>query len=146
MLSQWRGYGANGSGVSIRFDPAEFSYVTGADCPYGVMSVWKVFYSRKEQEQRLRQAIEFFSPIVEGGVSTGPEGQWQRWHTAVGATCEERVRKVMYAIQFFVHTFKNPDFNDEREWRLIFTPYPDCEKPIRFRISRNICVPYYRVE
>jgi hypothetical protein len=142
LLSQWRGYGANGSGVSIRFDPHEFSYVTGPDCPYGVMSVWRVYYSREKQEERLRQAIEFFSPEVESEGSA-ETAILKRWSAPRTTTYDERARKVMFAIQFFVPTFKNPDFSDEREWRLIFSPYPDCQKPVQFRISRNIVVPYY---
>ncbi len=44
LLSQWRGYGANGAGVSLQFDSAGFAQWTGADCAHGLMRFWKVFY------------------------------------------------------------------------------------------------------
>src|SRR4051812_3334035 len=44
-LSQWRGYAENGAGVTLEIEPAQFSYITGPDCPkdIGLMRFWKVF-------------------------------------------------------------------------------------------------------
>ena len=44
LLSQWRSYGANGTGVSLSFQPQRFSFVTGPDSPHrGLMRLWKIF-------------------------------------------------------------------------------------------------------
>ena len=60
LLSQWRSYGANGTGVSISFNPAGFSYITGPDSPpSGLVRLWKVFYDRYIQESIVRSAIDF---------------------------------------------------------------------------------------
>ncbi len=49
------------------------------------------------------------------------------------------------AIQFFIPTFKNPDFEEEAEWRLDFTPNPLCLIKRRFRVRDPMLVPYYRL-
>ena len=59
VLSQRRGYGANGTGVSIQLDPNMFSYVTGPDSPHGgLMRVWKVFYESSRQSSIMESLIE----------------------------------------------------------------------------------------
>src|SRR5262249_23446401 len=42
LLSQWRGYGSNGTGVSLAFLASGFSYVTGPDSPpRGLVRPWR---------------------------------------------------------------------------------------------------------
>src|SRR5215210_578604 len=58
LLSQWRSYGANGTGVSLSLDPARFSYITGPDSPpSGLVRLWKVFYDEAVQSNIVRNAI-----------------------------------------------------------------------------------------
>jgi len=95
LLSQWRGYGANGAGVSLQFDSAGFAQWTGADCPHGLMRFWKVFYKTETQRRIVDAAINYsWSPYVDSLL------------------CAQRAAD---AIQFFVPTFKNPDFEEEAE-------------------------------
>lgn len=128
LLSQWRSYGANGTGVSIAFDPMEFIRITGADMPMGLMRLWKVFYDRKQQSKIVLRAIEFTWEVRQPPDST-----------------EQLARRAADAIQFFIPTFKNPDFREERERRLIFTPAIDCPVKPRYRIGRGMLIPYYSV-
>ncbi len=126
LLSQWRGYGANGSGVCIEFDKNRFSHLTGADCHGGLLRLWKVFYPVEQQRNIIEKAIEF------------------AWcHN--GDCDEEKARRAAEAIQFFIPTFKNPDFAEEQEWRLIFTPHPDLPVKPAFRTGRNMLIPYYGI-
>src|SRR5436190_5593014 len=68
LLSQWRGYGANGMGVSLQFEPTGFSYITGPDSPQnGLMRLWKVFYDRNTQKQIIEQAITFAAMVGPAG-------------------------------------------------------------------------------
>ncbi len=124
LLSQWRGYGANGSGVCIKFEKAKFSHLTGADCQGGLLRLWKVFYPVDQQRKIIEKAIDY---------------AWQQ----SGATDEEKARRAAEAIQFFIPTFKNPDFAEEQEWRLIFTPAPTLPVKPAFRTGRSMLIPYY---
>ena len=125
LLSQWRGYGANGTGVSLEFDPLSFSSMTGSECQHGLLRFWKVFYKPETQTRIITAAINFI-----------PDQN-------IGQPSEVLARKAADAIQFFIPTFKNADFSEEEEWRLIFTPQPACPVKPRFRVARNMLVPYY---
>jgi len=124
LLSQWRGYGGNGCGVSIKFDPHGFASVTGPDSPSrGLLRLWKVFYDPKAQRSIVQSALNF--------GFTQP------------ALPEDRARYAADAITFFIPTFKNEDFSEERECRLIFTPPPSIAVRPRFRVARGMLIPYF---
>lgn len=128
LLSQWRGYAANGAGVSIELDHHQFEYLTGPDCPHGLLRLWKVFYKEEQQRQIVTKALEF------------------AWTMQKHLPLEKRVQNAADAIQFFIPTFKNRDFEEENEWRLIFTPRPNAAVPPEFRSARNMLVPYYTLQ
>jgi hypothetical protein len=126
LLSQWRGYGANGAGVSIQFDTYGFSPWTGADCSHGLMRFWQVTYKEDTQRRILQAAIDY------------------TWNSKQGSpTSEECAKRTADAIQFFIPTFKNADFSEESEWRLVFTPNQQCSVRPRFRTRGTMLVPYY---
>jgi hypothetical protein len=126
LLSQWRGYGANGTGVSLELDPRRFEWVTGADSPHGgLMRFWKVFYAPKTQESIIQTAIDY-------GFTQQPS-----------PPVEERAKRAAAAIRFFIPTFKDEGFMEEQECRLIFTPPPACPVRPRHRVTRGMLVPYY---
>jgi hypothetical protein len=126
LLSQWRGYAGNGSGVSLEFDPPKFGQITGDDSPSrGLMRLWTVFYNEETQTSIMNNALQF---------------GYQR-----PGSLDERAKYAAEAIFFFVPTFKHNDFHQEDECRLIFTPPPDCTVAPRFRVSRGMLVPYYSV-
>jgi hypothetical protein len=127
LLSQWRGYGGNGSGVSIEFEPHSFDVITGADSPHrGLMRLWKVFYDPAVQEDIVSQAIDFvfLMPLPD----------------------DVRAKHAADAITFFIPTFKNNDFREEQECRLIFTPPPACPTRQSFRVARGMLIPYYSLQ
>ena len=125
LLSQWRSYGANGTGVSLSFDPARFDYITGPDSPpSGLVRLWQVFYDMDVQSNIVKNAINY---------------HWDK----TDITLEEQAKQAVDAIQFFIPTFKNRDFEEEKEIRLIFTPFPNCPTEPQFRVSRGMLVPYY---
>ncbi|MCC6860052.1 MAG: DUF2971 domain-containing protein [Bryobacterales bacterium] len=127
LLSQWRAYAANATGVSLEFEPAGFAYTTGPDCPpaMGLMRFWKVFYPPETQRKIIRSAIDYY-PRFEPGSEPA---DWARW------TAE--------AIRFFIPTFKNSDFQEEKEWRLIFTPAAGSPAQPSYRVARGMLAPYY---
>src|SRR5579863_316811 len=124
LLSQWRGYGANGAGVSVEVDTSGFSVITGPDLPvetFGLLRLWEVFYQRETQVSIVRAAIEFEH----------------------AASPQEWADRAAHALEFFLPTFKHGDFSGEEEFRLIFTPATDCPVKPDFRVSRGMVVPYY---
>ena len=128
LLSQWRGYGANGAGVSIELNHSEFEFLTGPDCSHGLLRLWKVFYDEKQQREIIAKSLQF------------------AWSVQSGLSSEKRAQNAADAIQFFIPTFKNHDFEAENEWRLIFTPNPHATVRPKFRVARNMLVPYYTLQ
>jgi hypothetical protein len=129
LLSQWRSYGANGTGVSLAFDPTPFIHISGADMPLGLMRLWKVSYNIAQQKRIVKRAIDFV------------------WDKSADdhQSANDLARRAADAIQFFVPTFKNADFREEKERRLIFTPDPACTVKPRYRVGRGMLIPYYSV-
>jgi hypothetical protein len=125
LLSQWRGYGANGAGVSIQFDSGGFSPWAGVDCTHGLMRFWQVTYKEETQRKILEAAVQ------------------HAWSWNPRLTPEQRAQHAADAIQFFIPTFKNADFSEESEWRLVFTPKPQCPVRPRFRPRGAMLVPYF---
>lgn len=123
LLSQWRGYAENGGGVCIEFDHTGFKEVSGPDSMHGLMRLWKVFYDPEQQRKIIRDCVEYAG--------------WSAMDDA------KRIQFIVDTLQFFMPTFKNSDFREEQERRLIFTPYPNAQPRPRFRTSRGLLVPYY---
>jgi hypothetical protein len=124
LLSQWRGYAANGTGVSMELEPSLFETITGPESPSkGLMRLWKVFYDAQTQTSIMTAAVQF-------GLN----------HPG---SIEERAKYAAEGIFFFVPTFKHNDFHQEDECRLIFTPPPDCTVNPQFRVGRGMLTPYY---
>lgn len=130
LLSQWRAYGANGTGVSVAFEPSNFSYITGLDCPptVGLMRFWKVFYSLETQKKIIRSAITYY-PAFEPRAAPVDCARW-----------------TLEAIRFFLPTFKNAAFAEEKEWRLIFTPAAGSPVQPAYRVARGMLIPHYRIK
>lgn len=123
LLSQWRGYADNGGGVSIEFDPQGFRAYSGEDSPFGLTRLWRVVYKESSQRNVIRKALDYpyWPPPQDAG---------------------RRAQFVADALAFFLPTFKNADFIDEKERRLIFTPDPTQPVKPRFRVRAGMLVPY----
>jgi hypothetical protein len=127
LLSQWRGYGANGAGVSLGLDSQEFQQLTGPDSPSGgLLRVWRVFYEEDRQRDIIKGLLDF-------GASQ-PD------------TPEERTENTAAAIQFFMPTFKNASFKAEEECRMIFTPSAAFQLKPQFRVRRGMLVPFFSLK
>jgi hypothetical protein len=86
------------------------------------MRLWKVFYDQELQRKIIRDSVNY--------------SYWP------GGTEDDRLRYVADALQFFMPTFKNRDFREEEERRLIFTPHADASPKPKFRARRGLLVPY----
>lgn len=128
LLSQWRGYGENGNGVCIEFEPTHFERLNVDRDNGGLIRLWKVFYDRDDQRTIVRGCVDFaFSKYITADVST-------------------RIRLAFDALMFFIPTFKNADFADERERRLIFTPTDALISTMQFRVRGSAIIPYFNLQ
>jgi Protein of unknown function (DUF2971) len=125
--AQPSGYGANGTGVSLALATEEFQFIAGPDMPtdrFGLVYLWRVFYDEEKQKQIVDECLRY---------------AWQ----GAGGSLDEKAGLATTAIRFFVPTFKNKNFEEEQEARLVFLPVPDCQVALRFRVSRGMLVPYF---
>jgi hypothetical protein len=90
--------------------------------------LWNVSYREDQQRKIISKAIDF------------------AWQNYTQLPVDKRAQNAADAMQFFIPTFKNHDFEEENEWRLIFTPRPDLQVKPRFRTARNMLVPYYSLQ
>ncbi|NVO21250.1 MAG: DUF2971 domain-containing protein [Bacteroidetes bacterium] len=128
LLSQWRSYGENGTGVSLGFNPLGFTQFTGPDLPpdsYGLMRLWKVYYKDATKKDIIEQALDLIPQMHQGESD------------------DYIAQRVAEAIHFFLPTFKDPDFEEENERRLIFTPSVNCQVKPLYRNRRQMLVPYF---
>jgi len=124
LLSQWRNYGGNGTGVRIAFNSQRcHDIATACSTDYGIMKLWRVSYDSAEESEIFEDAIDFAFKFP--------------------LSLEERAFQAVKLIEFFVPTIKNKDFREEDEYRLIFIPPPNCPVKPRFRVGRGMVIPYY---
>jgi hypothetical protein len=127
LLSQWRSYGANSTGVSLALATRAFQSIAGPDMPpdpFGLVYLWRVFYNEEKQRQIVDECLRY---------------AWEHAHGSL----DEKTGLATAAIRFFVPTFKNEDFKEEQEARLVFLPAPGCQVALRFRVARGMLVPYF---
>jgi hypothetical protein len=116
LLSQWRAYSENGSGVSIGFFRDRFGSSSA------LPSLQKIEYNLDRQKLLLAPKLEQAFEILESGTATRPTLLTQASDAAALKRYEDSYRKFMvsiFALFPFLFRFKNPAFQEEREWRSI---------------------------
>ena len=107
-LSQWRGYADDGKGISIGFCKKKLGSLSKR--MHHKLSFSKVIYDENQQEKYVNKVVEeIFRNMEYKGIGlAGIE---------LGANHKDE-----FAI------YKNPSFEEEREWRLILNSYPKWKK------------------
>jgi hypothetical protein len=121
ILSQWRGYGANGRGACVSFA------------------------TRPLQDVAHRTKGMLFEPVL---YDAGP--QKQLTETVVGSALDAHRAGTTSALQdgcdalaVISPLFKHPGFAEEKEWRLVFMPqFGAAPIPMSFRARQDVLVPY----
>ena len=111
LLSMWRGYGANGNGVAIVFDTAQFNVVQGSP-----LIIAKVHYETTEARIAwLQQLIAKFAGLL-----------------ARANVPDDKLLLPAYAlfarVQLFALFTKHRGFQEEQEWRMAYMPERDAQK------------------
>ncbi len=129
ILSQWRGYAADGMGFSIGFS-AEYlnrlSEDSRQDDGWG-FSLQRVEYDIKKQKQLVRPTYDAIREQIEKGAFRFGRATLLDTRSEDEIAEDERQRKKAYhnlgfrLLSLFPELYrtKNPAFREEREWRLI---------------------------
>ena len=121
LLSMWRGYGANGNGVAIVFDAAQFNLVE--DSP---LIVAEVTYATTEARMDwLKKLLSTFAKII--STSNIP---LEKLHLAAYSLFER--------IKLFALFTKHRGFKEEAEWRVVYMPERDTEKKLQSMFHYSI--------
>lgn len=140
ILSQWRAYANDGSGVAIGFTTTYFDIkhqlpFTMAAYNENSIGLHEVYYDSKVQANIIKALFEKAS--IPGEVNG------------------EELLEIAVKLKQYSFVFKNPAFFEEREWRIIHTPLilgsnkddttqtmgaiSDC----KFRVTTNDIAPYF---
>ena len=126
LLSQWRAYSSNGSGISIGFDKSCFG-VEGSPLPSLQPIIYEATAQKRLIQDRMDRAIEL---VGRGAIGSGQTRSLLQ--TAGQSEEDERKQKALdreFLVEVFAlfphfYTLKNPAFQEEREWRSVTVIIP----------------------
>jgi hypothetical protein len=129
LLSQWRGYSPNGSGVSLAFTTGDLRDLARGQG----FRLERCLYDKQEQIQRLVDELHNFIGMIIDRED---------------APADERALILAddFATDIFLHIaafFKHQAFSEEREWRLVLGGLPMLTD-LNFRIAGSTVTPYIR--
>ncbi|TGQ08701.1 MULTISPECIES: DUF2971 domain-containing protein [unclassified Mesorhizobium] len=152
MLSQWRGYASNASGMCIGFGKDELAAVSAK---YRVTDgkgfiVSKVEYSESKQRELLQPVLAKLKDLAEKGAFDVPRNLLME----AGMTQEEKEQKEALRAELFneflyetltllnhLYQVKNPAFSEELEWRLV-SFLTGSDHDCKFRATTDRIIPY----
>ena len=139
LLSQWRAYSNDGSGVSIGFDIKSLKIQKGIPSPNvneeSTLGLAKIEYLTYKQKKKVRDLCKKIKLDYE--------------------KVRERIDEILINLELgkslidWALIFKNSSFQEEKEWRIIHTPTDNYENPLdnlsdlKFRLSQNKIITYF---
>lgn len=140
ILSQWRAYSNDGSGVAIGFNMKNLDIKKRIPSPnenaQNTLGLVKIEYSEIEQK---RQILDLLKIIKENFTVSNTLIEQQILNVKLG--------KVLIDLGLI---FKNPSFEEEKEWRIIHTPTENYKNifdklsDLKFRLSNNKILTYFQ--
>lgn len=120
LLSQWKGYGEGGAGVSIGIDVNRIKKLRSRDprrsLPFNVgrFSLVQILYDENEQWEKINDLITTAKQAL---------GECKSLPDPVCSNTQFQLRILLTRIfSTFLYTFKHPSFEQERELRLVVHP------------------------
>ena len=156
LLSQWRGYADDGTGISIGFskpylDELVESDLTEADTK---IALSKVEYEPSAQDELVKPAFEEMKKRMRGS-----DWQYQTLLTLGGLTTEERqaqekkrfaanmnISLVALSLLDKLYLLKSPGFREEREWRLLTHKRKGSVSVENYRATLDQVIPFTTVK
>jgi hypothetical protein len=134
LLSQWRGYGGNASGVSLSFESAKFYRLAQQNR----LRLWKCVYEPTQHKSLIREFSEMLLKAYCIIEKTKKVGNWE--------ACQQDLLGYFYASFLRVApVFKNSHFQEEKEWRLVTNPISSRDKNYHARITNTRCMEYFQL-
>ena len=124
LLSQWKGYGGGGEGFTIGFSLRWLSSLENSG-----FRLRRVIYDRARQEDLILMLLTQASSVF-ADSSFSQEEQSEIWQGAA------------MALAPWVVMFKDPDFAEEQEWRLVNV---NLMSTLLYRRSGHRIVPYVEI-
>lgn len=159
LLSQWRGYAADATGVSIGFSKSYLQELvkSSSTAPQTSMSLERVEYAVIEQDKLVQPVYSTFRDLVASGEIRQPS-----WHQVVRSDSLADIKQFVSDLQARqvpllkaqlelvpkLFLLKNPAFSEEQEWRLVNMLFKPHTKYEDFRVRGNQLIPYraYKLE
>ncbi|MCL1627248.1 DUF2971 domain-containing protein [Roseibaca sp. V10] len=141
LLSQWRGYAADGTGFSISFDKEALTALASNSTETLPLTMSKVYYGHKDNKQSnevIRILNDAFGEDAEK-YKEYPDGIGDRQL----AYTREKFKQQKNATRL-LFTIKNEAFAEEREWRLFTFESVSKIKGVEFRESRGVLSPFVK--
>jgi hypothetical protein len=137
LLSQWRAYAgrddAGGYAIGMGTDPPMQGWPQDAPGNHGV-ALRRVLYDPVEQEAACHELVDTLVPILD---SAPTDDELQR----------SFARNLVNGVVEFASWCKDPAFEEEQEWRIVYVRNNDDDKlPIHHRMARGLLVPYVELE
>ena len=137
LLSQWRGYAgrddAGGYALGMGTDPPLQGWPPHTPETHQV-ALRRVLYDPIEQEEACHELIDALVPLLDADPR---DVEVQRSFT----------RSLVDGAVEFASWCKDPAFEEEQEWRIVYVRTNDAAKlPVRHRMARGLLVPYVELE
>ena len=127
LLSQWREYGRDGSGVQIGFDLRDWDSNFLATPENNHWQLAKVLYDEREQHERARFVLSVLQHATEVYCSFGSSPRLDFVKNGIAAVYHT-------IVSCSAATLKHPGFREESEWRLIAHPRLHQSAPHNFQV------------
>jgi hypothetical protein len=152
QLSQWRGYGADGFGYTVGFEPGKLANVQ----PFS--GVAKVLYDEKQQKDVLKELVN--QSIVQFAEIANEHLEVTKYIQATTAIQELKMTentdvvadmlaahmgwRLLVVLELLLPLFKNPGFVEEQEVRLFSrtNSEPEVKQQMKYTERRGILVPH----
>lgn len=153
ILSQWRGYAANATGISVGFSKEYFEAHSSEKwrLQESGYTIVKVEYDPKNQADLIKPIFQKIKTFIESGaLSSGLSILGSAGLTEEEIQKKEQTRKRAFEglletmLHFLPHLFqlKNPAFSEEREWRLVSYLAKNGNDSCSFRAVADRLIPY----
>jgi len=157
LLSQWRGYAANATGVSIGFAS---SYLTALGRSHATttksgFSLWKVSYSDEEHEESVAPIYQgiprhiaagaFDEPGTRGLLDGRSAEEVKRDDNQI-ADARRTLRRDMLDLIRHLYRLKDRAFREEKEWRLVSFVLRALDDDYLYRAAHDRIIPYRQYE
>ena len=137
LLSQWRAYAGrdDAGGYSLGLGPGPPLHEWPQRAPGGHdLALRRVLYDPVEQQAACHELIDALVPVLD------PDPQDEELR-------ESFARNLMSGVVEFASWCKDPAFEEEQEWRIVYVRTNDASKlDLHHRMSRGLVVPYVELE